>query len=222
MSHKRRFFQLCRTLPASAGLLLLLAGPGLPADTLAAAGTGSNGSFADDPLGVIRYWEGRIKEIVNAPTYKGTAEEKETLLAQIRTILDTERMGRLSLAQHWSRLTGEQRGEFTRLFTTLVERASVTDRKVDLFKLDGVKYKPPKTNGGDAEVRAYVRPKNEQVDVEITYRLHRASNGWRIYDLAIDEASMIEGFRAQFHKIITEQSAAELLNRLRSKVNQDL
>lgn len=171
----------------------------------------------DDALGTIRYWEKQIKEVVNSPSYHGTPEDKEHLKARIRSILDTERMGRLAVDRHWSKLPEADRREFLKLFRILVERASVTDRKVDLFKLENIRYGAPTVAGSNAEVKAYVRPSNEQVDVEVAYRLYRNGSGWRIYDLVIDEASMIEGFRGQFNQIIAENSFKELLSRMRKK-----
>ncbi|MBI2059773.1 MAG: ABC transporter substrate-binding protein [Nitrospirae bacterium] len=178
---------------------------------------GQTATADDDPLGTIRYWEQQIKEVVHAPSYRGTPEDKELLKARIRSILDTERMGRLAVEKHWSKQPEADRREFLKLFRTLVERASVTDRKVDLFKLDNIRYGTPTVNGTNAEVKAHVRPSNEQVDVEVVYRLYRNGNGWKIYDLVIDEAGMIEGFRGQFNQIIAEDSFKELLNRMRKK-----
>lgn len=196
------------------------AAPILLAMVLPVAASGAIPESAN-PLEVIQSWDREIKSIVNAKGYEGSPEDKETLKARIRTILDTRKMGELAIEKHWKKVSEKDRAEFLRLFKVLVERASVSDRKVELFRIDGVRYHPVSVNGSRAEVKASIRPKNEQIDVEIVYRLYKQAEGWRIYDLVIDEAGMIDGFRSQFNKIITENSFAELLQRMRKKITDE-
>ena len=69
-----------------------------------------------------------------------------------------------------------------------------------------------------AEVRTVVVRPNDRIP--LTYRLHNESGDWMVYDVVIEGVSLVNNYRSQFSRVISESSYAELLQRLRSKVNE--
>ena len=49
------------------------------------------------------------------------------------------------------------------------------------------------------------------------YRLLHRAGDWRVYDIIVDEISIVHSYREQFTKIIRKSSYAELVAQLRQK-----
>ena len=62
-----------------------------------------------------------------------------------------------------------------------------------------------------------VRPNDR---IPISYRLLNESGNWKVYDVTIEGVSLVNNYRSQFSRIISESSYAELVKRLRNKVNE--
>ena len=51
----------------------------------------------------------------------------------------------------------------------------------------------------------------------VNYRLHRVGGQWTIYDVVVEDVSIIGNYRSQFNRILTRGSFDDLLNRLKEK-----
>ena len=49
------------------------------------------------------------------------------------------------------------------------------------------------------------------------YRLLHRAGDWRVYDIVVDEISLVHSYRGQFTPIIRKFSYAELVEKLRQK-----
>ena len=144
----------------------------------------------------------------------GQDAKLERLRALVLPLFDFPEMARRSLGAHWRRRTPEQRQEFTRLFTRLLERtyasriSAYNGQRTHFLgeEIDG-RYARVKTRIVDREGRRY----------DVHYRLHRVSNpdGWRIYDIVIENISLINNYRAQFNRVINRTSYESLVAKLR-------
>jgi phospholipid transport system substrate-binding protein len=56
--------------------------------------------------------------------------------------------------------------------------------------------------------------------VSVDYRLSQDGGVWRVQDILLDDVSLAANLQSQFNKIITENSYAELLRRMREKLNE--
>jgi len=56
----------------------------------------------------------------------------------------------------------------------------------------------------------------------VEYRLHRPvdKKGWWVYDIIIDDVSLVRNYRAQFHKILKRGGIKRLLATLRKAQNE--
>ena len=53
--------------------------------------------------------------------------------------------------------------------------------------------------------------------IAVSYKLHLAGGEWKIYDVVIENISLVGNFRSQFNRIIAASSFDELLEKLRAK-----
>jgi phospholipid transport system substrate-binding protein len=52
----------------------------------------------------------------------------------------------------------------------------------------------------------------------INYKLHKVNGDWKVYDVMIENVSMVNNYRAQFSRLLSKYSFAQLLDRIREKL----
>ena len=146
----------------------------------------------------------------------GESARFESLRAAVLPLFDFPEMTRRSLGAHWRRRTPEQREEFTRLFTRLLERTYAS--RISSYKGQRMHFVREAIDGRFAQVDTrIVDQEGRRFDVD--YRLHRVNNPgeWRIYDIVIADISLVNNYRAQFNRVINRTSYEALAKRLRDR-----
>ena len=123
-------------------------------------------------------------------------------------------MARRSLGAHWRRRTPEQREEFTRLFTRLLERTYAS--RLSSYSGQRIHFVGEEIDGRFAHVDTRIVD-DEGRRFAVSYRLHRVNNPgeWRIYDIVVEGISLVNNYRAQFNRVIDRTSYEALVAKLR-------
>jgi phospholipid transport system substrate-binding protein len=116
--------------------------------------------------------------------------------SKVMPYVDFQRMTASAVGRYWRQATPEQQKRLQEEFKTLLVRtysgalASVGDQTVEL--------KPMRGNPGDKEVvvRTEVRGKGDPVQLD--YRLEKAADGWKIYDVNVLGVWLVENYRNSF------------------------
>jgi len=127
---------------------------------------------------------------------------------------DVQETARRALGPHWQQRTPSEREEFVGLFADLLERTYIA--KIDLYGGERLKFTDEKVDGDIATVRGKVTTK-QGTEVPVEARMHKRGERWLIYDVAIENISLISNYRAQFDRIIRTSSYGELVKRLRNR-----
>jgi phospholipid transport system substrate-binding protein len=143
----------------------------------------------------------------------GAGEQRRLEIRRIaENLFDFQEMARRSLARHWTERTAEQRDEFVRLFTDLLER--VYFGKLENYSADRMVYVGETVDGDYATVRSKIVIGNKG-ELPIEYRLHLVGSRWAVYDVLIDGMSFVSTYRAQFNRVIQTSSYDDLVQKLR-------
>lgn len=124
---------------------------------------------------------------------------------------DFEYTTRLAVGKAWKEATAEQRQKLFLQFQTML----VNTYAMSLAQLGAqnvkFQYSPSKQGSGsnDAVVQTHVVANGE--DMQIDYRLTRTQNGWKIYDINMMGAWLIEIYRRQFSDILAREGVDGLL-----------
>jgi phospholipid transport system substrate-binding protein len=180
---------------------------------LAAASPASLGT----PTEVIKVAVEQVAQVVEDEDLgRPVAAERRRL--EIRRItenlFDFPEMARRSLARHWTERTVEQREEFVRLFTDLLER--VYFGKLENYSTERILYVGETVDGDYAAVRSKIVI-GKKGELPIEYRLHLVDSRWAVYDVLIDGMSFVSTYRAQFNRVIQTSSYDDLVQKLRTK-----
>jgi len=143
--------------------------------------------------------------------------ERGRLRQTIKPLFDFNEMAKRSLGRYWTELTQEQRKAFVPLFTGLLEITYLA--RIESYSDEKIVYTGEKIEGSYAEVGSRIHSaKGDAFTVD--YRLHRAENGWRIYDVVVENISMVNNYRSQFNRIISKSSYEDLVARLEQTIVQ--
>ena len=185
-------------------LLLCLAF--LAGNALAGLPTEQIKSTVDSALLVLK--DPRLK-----PAAKLT-ERRDQLKQILYARFDFTEMARRALGANWRRRTPQEQEEFVRLFTDVLEHAyagiieSYTDEKIV--------YVNERIDGTFADVSSKILTSKGE-EYSINYKVHLVSNEWKVYDVVAENISLVNNYRSQFNRVISQQSYEELIRRLKDK-----
>lgn len=177
---------------------------------------------AGEPTQQVKQTVDKVLEILRNKELKRpekTAERRSAIRKAVDERFDFEEMAKRSLALHWKDRTPIERKEFIPLYTDLLERAYI--KKIENYTDEDVLYTGESINGEYAVVKTTVITKRK-VEIPIDYRLLRKDGKWEVYDVLIENVSLVNNYRTQFNKIIRTQSYEELVRRLKNKQEEEL
>jgi phospholipid transport system substrate-binding protein len=174
-------------------------------------------SRAAGPTDQVRSTVDKVLAMVRNPNLKSPAQKKDIQTRPAEIInprFDFAEMAKRSLGPQWARRSPEEQREFVKLFTALLGR-SYADR-IESFSSQNVVYTREVEDKDYAQVDTTV-VSDKQEKVSINYKLHILDKEWRVYDLVIEDVSVVNNYRSQFNRIIGRSSFEELLRRLKEK-----
>jgi len=178
----------------------------------------SQAALAGPPTEQIRETVDQVIRILTDPSLKGpakTGERRAKLRRVIRERFDFTEMAKRSLGIHWARRTPQEREEFVRLFWDLLERSYVD--KIESYTDEKIVYVGESIDGNYALVKSKIVTRRN-LEIPLDYRLYRKGEEWLVYDIIIEDVSMVSNYRTQFNKIIRSSSYDELVKRMRTKL----
>jgi phospholipid transport system substrate-binding protein len=171
------------------------------------------------PIDIIQNTIDKTLTIMNDPQYESDAQQdqlQQKVWDVVRDVFDYNEIARRALARNWKQFTSAQRKEFTQVFSELLKNTYLNRLKRE--------YKDTKfTYEGQeliSETKAKVKTKLERKTLEaaVNYRMRYQNEKWRIYDITIEGVSMVKNYRSQFKEILTKESPAQLIERLKEKL----
>ncbi len=160
----------------------------------------------------------QVIKILTDPALKGErkAQERRAKLRQV--VLQRfgfNEMAKRSLGVHWSERTPQERAEFVKLYTDLLERAYID--RIEGYTGEKILYVGETVDGSYSEVKSKIVTKKNQ-EVPIVYRLINHDSNWEVYDIVIEGVSLVNNYRAQFSKIIRTSSYEDLVKKMQVKL----
>jgi phospholipid transport system substrate-binding protein len=166
----------------------------------------------------------QIIEVLNDPSLKVPGKENERgnlLLKLVKERFDEEAFARRALGAHWRKRTKEEKQEFVKIFSDLLERTylkKIDDylAKADSFSGKNILYLNETAKGRYVVVETKVIT-NKDTQIPIHYLFKNKQGNWLACDIAIEGVSLVKNYRAQFKEILASSSFKELIDKLKSK-----
>jgi phospholipid transport system substrate-binding protein len=141
-------------------------------------------------------------------------ERREKLKQVINQRFDLTEMAIRSLGPEWHRHTPDEKTEFVKLFTDLLERAYL--KQIESYNDQKVRYVNEREDSSYAEVDTKIVD-NKGQEFSVNYRLHNVNGDWKVYDVVIEDISLVNNYRAQFGRVLASSSYQELVRKLKEK-----
>ena len=174
-------------------------------------------SSAGGPTEQVRATVDKVFVLVNNPNLKSPAQKKDFRVRLAEVIyprFDFAEMAKRTLGPHWGRRTAEEQREFVKLFAELLGK-SYADR-IESYSSQNVAYTREVEDKNYAEVNTTI-VSDKQEKVSINYKLHRVDKEWKVYDLVIEDISVINNYRSQFNRVLARSSFEDLVRMLKEK-----
>jgi len=160
--------------------------------------------------------EGVIAKIKADPETRSGDLAKITAVVQREFLPYTDfgRTTRLAVGNAWKQATPEQQKTLQEQFTALLVRSYAVSLSQLRDQSPKFTYKPAKAGSSANDSVVATRVLNNGDEMLIDYRLQRGNDGWKIYDINMMGAWLIEVYRKQFADIVARDGVDGLIKYL--------
>ncbi|MCK6425685.1 MAG: ABC transporter substrate-binding protein [Burkholderiaceae bacterium] len=170
------------------------------------------------PDALIRQVSGEVIEAVKADkAIQAGAVQPIIVLVDSKILphVNFQRMTASAVGRHWRQATPEQKAKLQAEFKTLLVRTyagALTQVKDQVVELKPMRSRPEDT---EVIVRSEVKGKGEPIQLD--YRMEKAGDSWRIYDVNVMGVWLVENYRASFAQEIGASGIDGLIAKLAEK-----
>ncbi len=172
------------------------------------------GAWAGTPTEDLRGYTDRVLQIMQDPALSAKAR-KDAVRDVAVNAFDVSETAKRALGTHWQKRTPAERDEFVGVFRDLLEQTYVS--RLDEYGGERIRYVSERVDGDNAVVRAAIVTRTG-TEVPVESRLLARQGRWLIYDILIENVSLVANYRSQFDRVIRSESYEELVKRLRARV----
>ncbi len=174
--------------------------------------------YAGAPLDTIQTNVNKVLDVLRDPKLKGESAKKikkEKLEVIYEQMFDEVELSMRTLGGNWTKLNPAQQKEFIQLYRQVLEKAyvdkllSYTDEKIVFSKENML-------SNNQAEVQTKVITSSKEIP--IFYRVILKNGTWKVYDVVVENVSLVQNYRSQFNSILAKNTPDQLLEILRKKV----
>lgn len=168
---------------------------------------------ATSPLAQVQTTVDKVIEVLRDGKLQG-APRREVLSKLIRVRFDFVVMSQRTLGKYWKTATPAEQERFVVLFSDLLEASYIG--RIEAYRDETVKYLEEKFEEGRAEVKTQVR--SGGVDIPIDYRLLQVGADWFVYDVVVEDVSLIKNYRSSYGEIVRKEGFSGLFGRMEEKL----
>lgn len=134
---------------------------------------------------------------------------------------DFQAMTRLAVGRSWREANPAQQKALENAFRSLLVSTYTTALTQSASSNQTVEVKPVRINPGDTDitVKTLVKEPGRQ-PIAIDYRMSKAPAGWKVYDVVVENLSLVTNYRGSFNSEITRSGIDGLIKVLEDKNKQ--
>ena len=174
--------------------------------------------YAGVPMTTVEATVNRVLDVLRDSKLKSPAakeKKKEKLRIIYKDMFDEIEFSKRTLTRNWNKLNLSQRVEFVNLFEQVLEKSYIdkildySDEKIDF-------YKESMLSENQAEIQTRIITSSKEIP--IFYRMILKDGKWKVYDVVVENVSLVQNYRTQFNDILVKDTPEQLLEILRKKV----
>lgn len=208
----------------SAVAAALLAGAmvlGVPMAASAQSAASSAAATSEQPDALIKQVTSDVMTAVKTDPALQSGDINHIITLVNQKILphtDFDRTTRLVMGRYWRQATPQQRAEVVDQFKLLLIRTY--SGAIAQVRNQQIEYLPFRADPGATDVVVRTRVTNQGQPIELDYRLSKTASGWKVYDLNVLGAWLIQAYQQQFAEQVQQHGVDGLIQFLTSRNEQ--
>ena len=174
--------------------------------------------YAGVPMTTAEASVNRVLDVLRDSKLKSPAAKeakKEKLRVIYKDMFDEIEFSKRTLTRNWSKFSPAERVEFVKLFEQILEKSYI-DKILDYSNEKVDFYKENMLSDNQAEIQTKIVTASKEIP--IYYRMILKDGKWKVYDVVVENVSLVQNYRTQFNDILTKNTPEQLLEILRKKV----
>lgn len=166
-----------------------------------------------------------VTEIMNDiknPAYANPATRgpiRQKIESEVRSIFDFGEFSSRTVGPRWRTFSPEERQRFSNAFADLLFNTYLN--KISGYNGEQIAYtgEDVAPNGKRVEVKTVITLKNG-TQTPVSYRMLPKDGSWRVYDVIIENLSLVKNYRTQFQDILNTATPDQLIQRIEAKAKE--
>ena len=174
--------------------------------------------YAGVPMTTAEASVNRVLDVLRDSKLKSPAAKeakKEKLRVIYKDMFDEIEFSKRTLTRNWNKFSPAERVEFVKLFEQVLEKSYI-DKILDYSNEKVNFYKESMLSDNQAEIQTKIVTASKEIP--IYYRMILKDGKWKVYDVVVENVSLVQNYRTQFNDILTKNTPEQLLEILRKKV----
>ncbi|QCC84965.1 ABC transporter substrate-binding protein [Desulfovibrio desulfuricans] len=164
----------------------------------------------------------RILGSIKNPDYVNPATRgplRQQIEDEVLHIFDFKEFSSRTVGPRWSTFSPKQQQQFSDAFAELLMNTYLS--KIDGYNGEQVVYTGEVTSpkGDRSEVRTIITMKDSK-KVPVAYRMLPKDGTWFVYDVLIENISLVKNYRTQFQDILNNGNPDQLIARVKAKAQE--
>jgi len=139
---------------------------------------------------------------------------RDQLRLALGKVFDSRAMAQSALSTNWRSASTEQQNEFEELFRQTLENTYIG--RIEAYTDELVEYRGEDIENNRSTVETVIVTSSNEIPVN--YKLRLRSDGWFVYDVEVENVSMISSYRETYRSVVRRSSMDELLDEMRQNV----
>lgn len=141
-------------------------------------------------------------------------EARPRIRSEIQRGFDDVAMAQSVLSTNWRSASESQQDEFRQLLMRTIESTYIG--RVRAYTNETVEFRSESVNGNRAAVNTVII--SNSGNIPIVYQLRQRRDGWFIYDVEIENVSMVSTYRETYRSVVRRDGMDGLLQQMRDKL----
>lgn len=141
-------------------------------------------------------------------------EARPRIRSEIQRGFDDVAMAQSVLSTNWRSASESQQDEFRQLLMRTIESTYIG--RVRAYTNETVEFRSESVNGNRAAVNTVII--SNSGNIPIVYQLRQRRDGWFVYDVEIENVSMVSTYRETYRSVVRRDGMDGLLQQMRDKL----
>lgn len=173
----------------------------------------------NDATQTLRTAVDKIMAVIRNPEYSNPATRpalRKQIENEVFQIFDFGEFSSRTVGPRWKSFTPDQKKQFSDAFAQLLLNTYLN--RIKGYNGETVSYtgSTASQDGQRVEVKTMITMKDGK-QTPVSYRMLHKDGKWRVYDVIIENISLVKNYRTQFQNILNTDSPEQLTERIRAR-----